>query len=574
MQKKYQFFIYQIYKHMLFEIVSSFYQENKLAILFYFIIVLILMPMEAIIIPELYGKMFDGIKELKSFPSLFDVYNNVKSQNFAGILTILSFVWILSLIFGALKYVSESELSPKFQAFVRTNIYQRTINAFSNEFEHIKTGEYLSRIMELARNFRDIAQYGLVKVVPDIVISLLIVFYMYTKNAKIANILLFVTIICGVIQYFGMNKLIHLVSEKENFFNTHLSENIQDSLDNLMNIYINNEVDSQIDKNNDHEKIHADMITNIMKWETLVAYGTEIIILAGYIGGIATLYYLLKERKLSNKDAIVVILILGQYQNYFSWVNSAFVHNITYKLGIINGSKKFLEQIFAEDDKKYKKNFIENGEIVLKDVFFKHDKESEEYLFENLNLTIKGGDKVAIVGQSGAGKSTLLKLMLNLNAIEKGTISIDGVPISEARNEYLRTQVNYINQSTNLFNETVMYNMNYGNNVDEQVIIDKLKKYKLDEVFSELSDGVQSSCGVHGANLSGGMQKVTMLIRGILKPSKIVLIDEPLSALDPETRVKVIKMIVEECKDKTLVVVTHDEEILPYMNEVVDIKDM
>ena len=86
--------------------------------------------------------------------------------------------------------------------------------------------------------------------------------------------------------------------------------------------------------------------------------------------------------------------------------------------------------------------------------------------------------------------------MLNLNTIESGSISIDGVPITDAHNEYLRAQVNYINQNTNLFNETVLYNMNYGNNVDEQIIIDKLKKYKLDEVFSELSDGIQSSCGV------------------------------------------------------------------------------
>jgi ABC-type bacteriocin/lantibiotic exporter with double-glycine peptidase domain len=277
---------------------------------------------------------------------------------------------------------------------------------------------------------------------------------------------------------------------------------------------------------------------------------------------------------LTNKSAIVIILILGQYHNYFSWVNSAYVHQVTYKLGIINGSKEFLKQIFTPDEKKYQKNFVDKGEIQLKDVFFKHDKENNEYLFENLNMTIKGGDKVAIVGQSGAGKSTLLKLMLNLNTIESGSILIDGVPITDSHNEYLRSQVNYINQNTNLFNETVLYNMNYGNNVDEQIVIDKLKKYKLDEVFSELSDGIQSSCGVHGTNLSGGMQKVTMLIRGILKPSKIVLIDEPLSALDPETRVKVIKMIIEECKNKTLVVVTHDEEILPYMNEVIDIKDV
>lgn len=559
---------------MLLEILSSFFNDNRLSIILYFLIVFLLMPIDAVVIPELYGKLFETLKELQTYPSIFDVFNNVQENNFAGVLTLISFVWIISLLFNAIKFLYESDIVPKFQAFIRSSIYEKTINAFSNDFEHIKTGEYLSRIMELGRNFKDITQYGLTRVIPDILISFFIVLYLYTKNSQIANILLLSTAICIGIQYFGMNKLIQMISEKEHFFNTNLSENIQDSLDNLMNIYINNEVDTQLNKNEDFEKIHANMVKDIMSIETMIVYLTQGVILAAYILGIIAMYYLLKDGKLSNQNAIVIILILGQYRNYFSWVNSAFVHQIIYKLGIINGSKEFLAQIFAPDEKKYRTNFIDKGGIQLKNIFFKHDKESSDYLFENLNMNIKGGDKVAIVGQSGSGKSSLLKLMLNLNTIQSGDILIDDVPIREARNEYLRTQVNYINQNTNLFNETVLYNMNYGNNVDEQIIIDKLKKYKLDDVFSELSDGIQSSCGVHGTNLSGGMQKVTMLIRGILKPSKIVLIDEPLSALDPETRVKVIKMIIEECKNKTLVIVTHDEEILPYMNEVIDIKDI
>lgn len=559
---------------MFLEILSSFFNDNRLSIILYFLIVFLLMPIDAVVIPELYGKLFETLKELQNYPSIFDVFNNVQENNFAGALALISFIWFISLIFNAIKYLYESDIVPKFQAFIRSNIYEKTINTFSNDFEHIKTGEYLSRIMELGRNFKDITQYGLTRVIPDILISFFIVLYLYTKNSKIANILLLSTTICVVIQYFGTNKLIQMISEKEKFFNTNLSENIQDSLDNLMNIYINNEIDTQLNKNDEFEKIHANMVKDIMSIEAMIVYLTQGVILVAYILGIIAMYYLLKDGKLSNKNAIVIILILGQYHNYFSWVNNAFVHQITYKLGIIYGSKEFLEQIFAPDEKKYRTNFIDKGEIQLKNVFFKHDKESSDYLFENLNMNIKGGDKVAIVGQSGSGKSTLLKLMLKLNTIASGDILIDGVSITEARNEYLRRQVNYINQNTNLFNETVLYNMNYGNNVDEQIIIDKLNKYKLDDVFSELSDGIQSSCGVHGTNLSGGMQKVTMLIRGILKPSKIVLIDEPLSALDPETRVKVIKMIIEECKNKTLVVVTHDEEILPYMNEVIDIKDV
>ena len=559
---------------MFLDLLISFYNENKVVVLMYLLMVFLLLPINAVVIPELYGRLFDSLKIIKDFPSIFDVLNNVKSQNFAGILAIISFIWFVSLLLNTMKYIYESDIAPNFQAYIRRIIYQKTLNAFSNEFQHIKTGEYLSRLMELGRNFRDLAQLGLSKILPDVLITFFIVLYMYFKSTKIANVLLISTLLCIVVQYFGTDILTNLISEKEKYFNSTLSENIQDSLDNLMNIYINNEVNAQIDKNANIEQTHRKIVERIMNVETAVVHITQAIVLIGYIISIIILYYQLRDGYLTNASAIVIILILGQYHNYASWLNTSFVHNVIYKLGILKGSKKFLEEIFKKNENKNKTNFIDKGEIQMKDVFFKHDKESSEYLFENLNITIKGGDKVAIVGQSGAGKSTLLKLMLNLNTIESGSISIDGVPITDAHNEYLRAQVNYINQNTNLFNETVLYNMNYGNNVDEQIIIDKLKKYKLDEVFSELSDGIQSSCGVHGANLSGGMQKVTMLIRGILKPSKIVLVDEPLSGLDPETRVKAIKMIIEECKNKTLVVVTHDEEILPYMNEVIDIKDL
>ena len=134
--------------------------------------------------------------------------------------------------------------------------------------------------------------------------------------------------------------------------------------------------------------------------------------------------------------------------------------------------------------------------------------------------------------------------------------------------------MNYINQRTNLFNESVLYNMQYGNDVDGKIIAQKLKDYELDVLFSDLEDGIHSNVGVHGGNLSGGMQKVTMMMRGLLRPSKIVLIDEPLSGLDADTRVKVIKMIMNECENKTLVIITHDEEILPFMSNIVDIKDI
>lgn len=257
------------------------------------------------------------------------------------------------------------------------------------------------------------------------------------------------------------------------------------------------------------------------------------------------------------------------------WVNSAFVHQIIYKLGIIEGSREYLDKLFTENKKRTKTDVIHEGNISLQNVGFKHNKLKNEYLFENLNWDIQAGEKVALVGRSGTGKSTLMKLMINLYPLDEGKIEVDGTDMKEIKVEYLREQINYINQRTNLFDESILYNIRFGNNdITDEEIIEKLKKYKLDSVYSELPDGVNAKAGVHGGNLSGGMQKVTMLMRGILRPSKIVLIDEPLSGLDGNTRVKAIDLIMQECRNKTLVIITHDEEILPHMDNVVDIKDI
>ena len=176
---------------------------------------------------------------------------------------------------------------------------------------------------------------------------------------------------------------------------------------------------------------------------------------------------------------------------------------------------------------------------------------------------------------SGSGKSTLMKMLIGLYKPEKGEINIDGVDINDMNFKYLRNNVNYVNQKTNLFDESVIYNMLYGNDhVSEKELTEKLEQYKLLDVFSDLPHGIYANAGIHGGNLSGGMQKITLLMRGILKPGKIIILDEPLAGLDSGTRMKVMDMILAETKNKTLIVITHDKEILPSMDKVININKL
>jgi ABC-type transport system involved in cytochrome bd biosynthesis fused ATPase/permease subunit len=124
-----------------------------------------------------------------------------------------------------------------------------------------------------------------------------------------------------------------------------------------------------------------------------------------------------------------------------------------------------------------------------------------------------------------------------------------------------------------MFNGNVMDNMIYGNDATEDQVKTVLEKYNLNSVFTNLDDGLNSDVGVNGGQLSLGMQKVVMIVRGILRKSKIIIFDEPLAGLDQDTRQKVINLILEENKNKTVIVITHDKEILPYMERVINVND-
>ena len=125
-----------------------------------------------------------------------------------------------------------------------------------------------------------------------------------------------------------------------------------------------------------------------------------------------------------------------------------------------------------------------------------------------------------------------------------------------------------------MIDTNVLDNMNYGNNIDEKKIIQLLKKYDLEIIFSGLKEGINQKVEFNGANLSLGMQKVIILVRGIFKVNNgnIIIFDEPLAGLDSKTRQKVIKLIINECKNKTVIVITHDKEILPYMDKTINIE--
>lgn len=554
--------------------VENFALENKWTIIIYILIIVLFFPFESVVLPKIYGTLFDKLKDgVKG--DFFDIVKNLKQMNLQGSIFAVLIAWLVIVLSYGAKHHLEAILVPDFFAHIRKVLYDKTINAFKENYSDVRAGEYLSRMLELMRNAKDLFQYILNGLFPYFIATIFTIVYLIVNTNDIGYVLLFSFVLTAILLYFMGSYVMELVEERENYMNEQVNQGqIQNSIDNLMNIYVNNESNNEIKKNNALEKIASQKMNKIMFYQNLTITTGDTIILAGYGISIYIIYKLLRNKKIKSSVAIVYILILGQYLSYGMDLIGGYMHNIIYKMGIIKAAEPFLEEIIKDNTERVKDTGIENGNIEFKDIFFRYKKDSDELLFDGLNLKIKGGTSIGVMGRSGSGKTTLMKMLVGLYKPEDGVITIDGNDINTLNVDYLRENVNYVNQNTKLFEETVLYNMKYGNDIAEDKIIEKLKKYKLDSVFDDLPDGVNANAGLNGGNLSGGMQKITILMRGILKKGNIIVLDEPLAGLDKNTISRVIEMILQETADKTLIVITHDQAILPHLDRVVDINSL
>jgi ABC-type multidrug transport system fused ATPase/permease subunit len=394
--------------------------------------------------------------------------------------------------------------------------------------------------------------------------------YLYFVDWKIGLVATIAVGIMTIVSYFFSVKIIEVSAVREGKF-LDMSERIHDSFENLMNIYINNEKNKELQKTQTVQNEHTDFynkqldLINNMQISTCVMS----VIMFSIIIGIA--YYNFSKGIFTSQRfitiSLVIIYFLGFLININSWTPEQLMN-----LGILKNSDEFLNDILRSKNNKYVKNPKLNGDIVIDNISYAYGE--NDTIFSGFSLRIKKNERVAILGQSGSGKSTLMKLLLGLLPLKGGRILINNTPIQNIEPEVLRSHINYINQRTQLLNGTVLENMKYGNTIDDKKLVGIVKKYGLDTNFQSLEQGLRSDVGNQGKSMSGGMQKIIMNIRGILKKGSVVVFDEPLAGLDSITRVKMIKMIDDMTKNKTLIVITHDKEILRIMNKTINLHDM
>jgi ATP-binding cassette subfamily B protein/subfamily B ATP-binding cassette protein MsbA len=210
-------------------------------------------------------------------------------------------------------------------------------------------------------------------------------------------------------------------------------------------------------------------------------------------------------------------------------------------------------------------------EIRLRNVSFSYD--GIDTVLKNANLTIGFGERVAIVGPNGGGKSTLVNLICRFYDPTAGEVLLDDVPLTELAIHDLRRRIALVTQQTELFNESILYNIRYGRwDATEEEIIAAAKQARAHDFIADFPDGYQTMVGPNGFRLSGGQRQRIALARAILRNAEILVLDEATSQIDVESERLIHESLAQYVKNRTVIMITHRASTLALADSIVQVE--
>ncbi|HWH81606.1 MAG TPA: ABC transporter ATP-binding protein [Burkholderiaceae bacterium] len=215
------------------------------------------------------------------------------------------------------------------------------------------------------------------------------------------------------------------------------------------------------------------------------------------------------------------------------------------------------------------------GEIRFEHLTFTYGRTDGKRVLDDLNLVIRPGERIGLIGRSGAGKSTLVNLLLRFHEVEQGAIRIDGVDIAAVTQESLRAAIGMVTQDTSLLHRSIAQNIGYGQpDATPAQIVAAARTAQAHEFIAELSDwkgrtGYDAHVGERGVKLSGGQRQRIAIARVVLKDAPILVLDEATSALDSEVELAIQEQLLGLMEGKTVIAIAHRLSTIARMDRLV-----
>lgn len=484
---------------------------------------------------------------------------------------------VIPLLTALHSLVVHQTLMGNFPMLVRWMAHRYLLNQSYGFFQNEFSGRIATKVMQTALAVRE-------SVMKLLDVLLFVVIYVVTILILIANadLRLCLPLLCWLVLYIGLQRYfvpkLKRISQLQADSRSMMTGRIVDSYTNIVTLKLFSHTSRESSYIKDGMQEFLDTVHPQMRLATALNISLWTINMLQVFGTVALGIYLWIEDAVTPGAIAIVISLAIRLTGMSHWIMWE-MSNLFENLGTVqDGINTLSIPQMVRDRKGAQTLLIKSGDIDFKDVNFSYlsrDKAVSQAVFKDLNLSIRAGEKVGIVGRSGAGKSTLINLLLRFFDVQSGVISIDGQTISEVNQESLRSNIAVVTQDTSLLHRSVRENIMFGNpGATEQEMIAAAKKAKAHEFILTLRDvagrtGYDAHVGERGVTLSGGQRQRIAIARVVLKDAPILILDEATSALDSEVESTIQKSLYQLMEGKTVIAIAHRLSTIAAMDRLI-----
>lgn len=515
------------------------------------------MPMTEVILPHFYGKIINNLQEKK----------NIKGY----IMPVIVMIVVVQLLVFT-NDLLETILYPKMHEFIRRYCLNYIIDSATNDIQDMQIGKILAKMIRFAPMMYNYIEVWKGEIIPYIVIYIVVIVYLGTKDLYLALLIFVSAVIILYLTFLSMKTCVN-VSQKRDMYYNQIYEEIDEVLRNLVSVLNNNNYTYE---NERIEKTEKEYKNYAMK-SLLCSTKYKILFITIFVAILVMFAYrcvrLYTAKKLDNASVISIFIIMLFLFNTIIKHTGLF-KELMFRYGTIMESLSFFVNSAGVQNKK---QLVEGRPVstpycvMFNNVSYSYKDKKD--ILKNVNIAVECKENIAIIGRIGCGKSTILKLLMKYINPKQGEIYVNGVPYSSLTEEQVRQKIGYIQQSSILFNRTLMENIKYGKlNATDEDVYNLIKKLGLVDHFGRFPKGLDTVAGKNGSNLSGGEKQIIWILRILLQDPEIILLDEPTSAMDDNTKDTLLHLLLSMLKEKTVICVTHDNDILQHFHKVYEIK--
>jgi len=479
------------------------------------------------------------------------------------------FIMIFELIFTLLRAYYLGMAGKKADLIMSSKIFDQLLNIRLSE-KPASTGQFVSRLQSFG-SVRDFFTSATIATLVDIPFTFLfigVIFYFGGNLGWISVLTLVLVLGFSWIMQKKIKNVIGQSSKEEQLRQTTLNETVA-GLEIIKSVRAQNRMKTHWDESLNQTLYYGEESQYLSQLTTQI---TSFISKLSNIAIIVVGVYLSLEGDMSMGGIVAAMMLNSRVIAPISQIVGMVIRYEQTILALENIDEIMMMEVERED-KNYLSRPNLNGDIEFKDVAFSYKNQNFEAL-KNINLTIKQGEKVAILGRIGSGKSTLAKIIMNLYLPTKGSVLIDQTDIRQIDPVDLRRSIGCVPQEPFLFMGSVKDNITIGEQyVSDEEIIKAAKAAGVHEFLGKHEAGYDLLVGERGEGLSGGERQAVTLARALITNPNIMILDEPTNSMDNQTEKVFVKRMAEVIGDKTLILITHKMSVLSLVDRVIILED-